>query len=80
MQRDPPRAKRRTPRDGSQERAGFRNLSTLPEVQPLVRSIGKQPEKIPGIQPDTSKVRVFSEKEFEATVKANERHFTRGRR
>ena len=54
---------------------GFRNLARKPEFGGLVRSIGEQLKKIPGIRPDTFKVRVFSAKEFEATVKANERYF-----
>ena len=56
---------------------GFRNLARPAEYSGLVRSIGGQLQKIPGIRPDTFKVRVFSTEEFEATVKANERHFLR---
>jgi RHS repeat-associated protein len=54
---------------------GFRNLARLAEFGGLVRSIGDQIKKLPGIRPDTFKVRVFSTKEFEAIVKVNERHF-----
>ncbi len=61
----------------SKDKQGFRNLARLPQFRGLVRDIGKQLQSIPGIRPDTFKVRVFSTKEFEAAVKANERHFVR---
>lgn len=53
----------------------FRNLARLEQFEDLVQSVGNQLKRIPGIRPDTFKVRVFSEREFEAVVKATERHF-----
>jgi RHS repeat-associated protein len=54
---------------------GFRNLASDPKYRALVQGVSEKIKKIPGAENEPFSVRVFSKKEFEKTVQANERHF-----